>query len=157
MTFKTPDQFPGVSIEEGQIFEDVGVVPTQQGEVRYLSGSFIMSDSLGAFNPRHTGSTFDEQQHEGLYTLTHFQTMNTFDEVIYTGLPRRISNVISWDSPSKIRKVREQRYIYTQHRVTQLIDAQYDAIGTLKYVLTESVSYVDSLSFYVSNINRTRN
>jgi hypothetical protein len=52
---RTPDAFPGVRKEEGIIFDIDGENPSVEGEVRYVSGSFQMQDSVGVYDPRAGG------------------------------------------------------------------------------------------------------
>lgn len=49
---RTPDRVPGPSIEEETRYESQIIDPTEEGAVRYVSGSFRLRDSLGVYNPR---------------------------------------------------------------------------------------------------------
>ena len=66
----TPDRKPGVSFEEGQVYEDEGIDPNEDGEVRFSNGEFKMQDSIGVFNPRLSGG-ISEAQHNALRVLIH--------------------------------------------------------------------------------------
>jgi len=55
MSGRTPDSFPGVRLDEGIILDPI-VSASQEGEMRYISGSFSFYDSQGEFNPRSSGS-----------------------------------------------------------------------------------------------------
>lgn len=48
---RTPDRYPGVRLEEGVVFEDT-TTTSEEGELRYVSGSFQLEDSIGAYDPR---------------------------------------------------------------------------------------------------------
>lgn len=112
------------------------------------SGQVIFSASNGAF---------DETEHENLDTLTHFLTEDSYDEVIYAGSPVKISQIITWDSVAKTSKIKEQTYSYTSTRVTEIIEAQFNALGNVKYAISESISYVNPSGNKIANITRTRN
>jgi hypothetical protein len=159
----------GIGLQTGSlnVQDDLNAIRSQLRRVIHNTESGSWYDPLsGSATPRginqindaldHMTGTFSEPQHESLHTLTHFIASSSYEQVTYSGTPRRISSVVTWDSSAKVRKVRESRYTYVGNRVTTLIDVQYDTTGSLKYALTESISYADPYSFYVSSITRTR-
>jgi len=158
MPGQTPHDFPGELLDEGIILDDLpsGSLPTQSGEIRFVSGSFIFRDEIGLFNPRPSGTFgITEQQHEELDTLAHFQVKNSFEEVVYSGQPPRIASITTWNNITKDYKMQEDRFSYTGRRLTTIVSDQF-VTGTLIYSLSESISYVDPFSNRVANVTRTR-
>jgi len=67
---RTPDRFPGIREEESLLLLSGTLIPSQEGESAYVSGSFQMKDNLGTFNPRSSGSLpTPENEGEVLITL----------------------------------------------------------------------------------------
>jgi len=133
----TPDRTPGVSLEEGQVYEDEGIDPSQEGEVRYSGGQFKMQDSTGIFDPRTGG--ISESQHEDLDTLAHDIVEDSYEELTYSG--SRVTNSTVWTDSGKTTKIRETQISYSGNKITQTIDIQYDAAGVEAYRLTSVLTY----------------
>lgn len=60
---RTPDRHPGEADEEGIVFENFppGNLPVQNGEIRYVDGSFWLYDAIGLFNPRSASNLFGSE------------------------------------------------------------------------------------------------
>ncbi len=56
---RTPDRTPGVSDEEGIVFSDESVDPTQVGEIRNNAGALKAQDAIGVFNLRQGTADLD--------------------------------------------------------------------------------------------------
>lgn len=100
-----------------------------------------MRDALGNFNPRSGGSGITESQHQTLDTLVHEIDENSFDEVTRSG--GRVMQIITWDSPAKLLKIREEAVTRDSlGRVTQYQAIQYDGVGAVKETMTETYTRV---------------
>lgn len=110
-----------------------------------VAGTKTLTDLLAA------GSGITEPQHENLDSLTHWLVETSWDEVLYTG--SKVQNVTTWDSPSKVTKIRETQVTYTGNKVTQAIDIQYDASGVELYRIQENFTYTGNK---ITAITRTR-
>ena len=145
----TPDRSPGVSLEEGQIYEDQAVDPSADGEVRYSGGDFKMQDQFGIFNPR-AGGGISEPQHNALRVLIHLADgvggpMEDFASGAYrettptTAFP---TSVIWWESAAKLKKIVEKTITYTGAFPTTIKWESYDTDGsTVLATVTDSISY----------------
>lgn len=127
--------------------------PTSEGQVRKSGNDIVafIDGSVKSLTASSSGIT--ESEHENLDTIVHDIAETSYDEVTYSG--RRLMSTVTWDSASKITKVREVLLTYTGNRVTQVVTKQYDASGTLKNTLTETFSYIGG-SRRVSSIARTK-
>jgi hypothetical protein len=97
---------------------------------------------LADFDTAISGGGITEEQHEALDTLAHEIVETSFDEVLYTG--SRATGYIVWTDASKTKKIREEEYIYTGGKITQMIYRQYDGTGVLKKTITEDYTYSGS-------------
>jgi hypothetical protein len=148
----TPDRFPGPQEEEELIVTPLDSDPVIGGAIRYVSGSFRAMDGDGVFNLR-SGSGLSESAHEVLDQLVHEVAEDSFDEVVY-GVGNRVIGYIVWETSGKLKKIREEQYIYAGNLVTSIVVTQYDAAGDLKDQFTETVAYtgnrVDSITRVVA-------
>lgn len=156
---RTPDRRPGKLLEEEILLDDrTGEGdPIDERAIRYLNGEFRMRDSLGVFNPRGGGGTGDgitEAEHEGLDTLAHGLTEDSFDVATYSG--NRVTNITTYTDNSESVKVRERVYVYSGIRVTQVDTIQYDGAGVELYRIRETISYVNPSGNRVASITRVR-
>lgn len=78
---KTPDRAPGVSDEEGTIYEATQLA-TSVGEVRYDGSRFSMYDSVGEFDPRAGGAGTDDRR---LKVSTDDTTPGFLEEKVVAG------------------------------------------------------------------------
>jgi len=113
--------------------------------------TFILQDaSVGAAVwVDFTGLT--ENEHEALDTLVHDIAETSYDEMTYSG--NRLTNQTTWETASKLKKIREQQITYSGGRVTQIINIQYDAAGVENTRTTEVYSYSGNK---VTDVTRTQ-
>ena len=96
-----------------------------------------------------TGMT--EEQHRVLPSSNHWLDQDSYDEVIRAG--NKTTNVITWDSPLKTRKIREEIITRAGGVVTQIATNNYNGSGILHETLTEAFTRAGGK---VTNITRTR-
>jgi hypothetical protein len=150
---KTPDRTPGVSDEEGTIYEATGVA-AQAGEVRFTGTRFSMHDGTIEFDPA-TGSGLSEAQHETLDTLTHSIAEDSHQQITRTS--GKTQNVTWYTDSGETVKIREMvltRDPVTTGKVSVVTLKQYDGTGTLSVTLTGTLNRVsgkvDSIDWVVS-------
>ncbi len=113
------------------------------------SGAAVWMNTTGG----GSGSGISELEHETLDTLVHNINETSYDEVTRSG--SKITSIITWDSASKTKKVREILMTYSGSKVTQVISHQYNPSGSVIQTLTENYTYV-GLSRRVSSITRIK-
>lgn len=74
---------------------------------------------------------------------------DSFDEVVRTG--GRITSVITWETPAKIKRIREVAITYEAGRAKVVTEEQYNAGGALKRTLTSTATYSGGLLASVLN------
>lgn len=91
---QTPNRFPGQIDAEGVIFDTAVVDPTAAGGMRYVSGDFLLKDSLGVFNPR-SGSALPSTEIE-----IDFGALPTwgFETTVVDAAVSPTSSVLIWQS-----------------------------------------------------------
>lgn len=94
---------------------------------------------------------FSEEQHRLLPSSNHWIDQNSYDEITRSG--GKISQIVTWDSPSKTRKIREEVITRTSGLISQVVTSNYDGLGVLHETLTEVITRT---SGRVVNIARTR-
>ena len=134
----TPDRRPGPLEEDEEIrLIENADAPSRAGAFNFDGASFVMRDSIGAFNPR-SGGGISEEQHTNLDTLTHGIDQTSYDEI--TRVDGKVTHIAIWDSPLKNVLIREDTFTRSGRfgRVTQCVTKQYDRnTGALKETLTE--------------------
>lgn len=75
MGFRTPDQFPGVTNQEGLILLDESVQPLTVGEFRLDGTDLFARDGVGVFNLRQGGGALPAPTGPGQQLMT--DTTNT--------------------------------------------------------------------------------
>jgi len=150
---KTPDRFPGEADEEGLLLEEAGSDPTTVGGMRLVGGDFRLRDSAGVFNPRTGGSGITAEEHRNLDQLVHGLAENFFEEYTYTG--GKVTNVTTWETSGKLKKVREEQYAYSSGKVSQVVTIQYDGSGNEVERVTESYAYLGSKVTSVTAVRAT--
>lgn len=150
---KTPDDYPGKRIEDSILIVSGTATATENGEILYVSGSgfqFFEEGVVKTLAPAG-GSALTEAQHEALFTLTHQIVSSTYDVVTYAN--NKIDNFTTWADSSQTRKVREEQVSYSGNFVSQVISIQYNSLGVIQNVVTESIGYVGSL---ISSVTRVK-
>jgi len=113
--------------------------PADEGMLWYNDGSFKARDGTGLFDLRSAGG-ITEAQHEALDTLVHFIDETSFDEFTYLG--SRPTKLTTYDQEALPRKkIREQEFIYSLGKVSQIVTKQYDASENVKMTVTETFNY----------------
>ena len=144
---RTPDPI-GDSLE----LPEIGLDPVLVGEVTLNAGAIKARDVIGTFNLRQGAASYNSVVHRAEDQLVHEVAETSFDELIYTG--NRVDQLITWTSPAKVLKIREELYTYTGNKVTQIVTKQYDALGVIIVgeTMTEVVAYTGNS---VVSITRT--
>jgi len=93
---------------------------------------------------------FTEAQHEAFDTLAHELVEDAYEEYAYSGA--RVTGVITWATPSKLLKIREEQFTYSGNNLTVAITIQYDGAGAELYRLTETLTYSGGRVTSVSNV-----
>jgi len=136
---KTPDRFPGEREDEGLLLDEDSVEPTQNGEMKYVSGSFKAKDGTGVFNLRSGGGGISEAQHHALDYLGHEIDEDAYEEFTFTG--NNITNVTIWTDSGKTTKIREFQYVYSVGKISTETVIQYDGAGSEKERLVLTYSF----------------
>jgi hypothetical protein len=76
-----------------------------------------------------------EEQHRLLPSSNHWIDQDSYDEIIRSG--SKTTQVVTWDSPLKTRKIREEVLTRTGGVVSQLVTSNYNGSGILYETLTE--------------------
>jgi hypothetical protein len=84
------------------------------------------------------GGGISEGQHELLDTLTHDLAETCYQEFTRSG--GRVTEIIFWETSSKLKKVREILITRAAGRVSVITVKQYDGTGTLKNTLTGTIT-----------------
>jgi hypothetical protein len=98
-----------------------------------------------------SASGISEAQHEGLRTLAHDLVDTSYDSATWVGSD--LTNVTTWTDNTMTTKVREIQATYSAHRLTQVIEIEYDLLGTETYRVVEDYSYTGNK---LANVVRTR-
>ncbi len=77
--------------------------------------------------------------HENVDSLIHNLAETCFTELTRDG-SNRVTNIIVWDSPSKVTKIRETNLTRTSGRVSQIVRKQYNPGGTLVQTVTSVIA-----------------
>jgi hypothetical protein len=76
-----------------------------------------------------------EEQHRLLPQSTHWLDQDSYDEVTRSG--GKTTQVVTWESSSKVRKIREALVTRVDGHISQLVTKSYDISGVLHETLTE--------------------
>lgn len=139
------DQFPTAVDPQEDHLECVGLVlddlDNRDESVRiYREGNDLRfmdvtnPDSVTLTDLLAVGMT--EEQHRFLPSSNHWIDQDSYDEVIKAGI--KTTNVITWDSPLKTRKIREEAITRVGGLVTQIVTSNYNGSGILHETLTEA-------------------
>lgn len=154
----TPDRFPGVSDDEGVIFEQVASSPVVNGEMRYKTGvGFRFMDEgvekgLGGLS---------ETEHKTLRQLIHLAeeggpwdgfASGAFEETLPAANPFPTS-VIWWESSAKLKKIVEETITYNGNKTINTDQWEVYAVDGSTVLLTATDTYAYSGVFVLS---RTR-
>ena len=139
MPLRSIDRTPGPSDEEETIYETNASPTGGLGSVSQDGTSFVMVDSVGAFNPRTGGSGVTEPQHDAYDKLLHNIQESAFDEVVRAG---QVTDVITWTDSGKTTKIRETSLTRAAGQVSSIVEKQYNGAGTLVQTRTGTVTRV---------------
>jgi len=129
---RTPDRFPGAREEEALQLENRATDPTSPGEIRYVNDQF-------RFNEGGTVVGLSLSGHRLFDELTHDLDEDYYMELSYTG--SRVSNITVWTDISKTTKIREYQFSYAGSRLSQLVEIQYNGVGSEVERLTHQLTY----------------
>lgn len=131
------DRHPGAR-EEDELFLKPGAdAPSQNGEMTYVSGTGFRFYEEGT-EKGLTGTGMSEAQHKSLDTLLHALSEDCYEEVTWSS--NKVTNVIYWDSASKITKIREVALTRSAGKVSQIDLIQYNASGVENVRMTGVVA-----------------
>lgn len=112
--------------------------PTEEGVARYVSGDLVAYLS-GEVKSLTTGTGLNPATHEALDTLVHELAEDYYEEYAYTG--NKVSNVTTWETAAKLKKIRELQVTYDGNRINTQVDIQYDSSGVEDYRMTYTYTY----------------
>ena len=145
---RTPDRFPGEREDEGLLLDPGAVVPTVNGELRYVTGVGFRFYEEGV-EKGLTGTGISETQHKTLRQLIHFID-NGPAEGFATGAYRETlpsanpfpTSVIWYTDSGKTDKIVEKLITYTGVNPTTIQWKMYDVDGsTVLATVTDAISY----------------
>lgn len=134
---RTPDRFPGEREEEGILLEPSAVVPTTNGEFRYVTGVGFRFYEEGV-ETGLSGSGITANQHLDLDQLVHDIAETSYLEVTRSG--GQVTDVIIYTDSGKTTKIREVNITRTLGQVSQVVTKQYDGGGSLVQTLTQTIT-----------------
>ena len=93
-----------------------------------------------------------ETEHRSLDQLVHEIAESSYDEIVYSG--NTITGLITWETSSKLKKIREITVTYTGNKVTNIKTEQFDASGNVitGETMDESPAYSCSK---ITNVTRS--
>ena len=145
---RTADRFPGEREDEGLLLDPGAVVPTVNGELRYVTGVGFRFYEEGV-EKGLTGTGISETQHKTLRQLIHFID-NGPAEGFATGAYRETlpsanpfpTSVIWYTDSGKTDKIVEKLITYTGVNPTTIQWKMYDVDGsTVLATVTDAISY----------------
>ena len=100
------------------------------------SGGFTLTELLAG-----AGGGITAGQHRVLDQLVHDISEDSYEEISYTG--NQVDSVVTWETSSKLKKIREQLFTYSGNKVVTIVAKQYDAAGALiaGETQTETLTY----------------
>lgn len=143
---QTPDRFPGERQDEGYLVEPSTVRPTQNGELRYVSGEGFRFYQEGS-EIGLSGSGISEATHKVLRQLIHLADGGGPFEGFASGAYRETTGgvfptaIVWWDSVSKTKKIVEKLLTWTGVNPTTIAWKGYDADGNLLVTVTDTIAY----------------
>lgn len=144
---QTPDRRPGPSDEEGIYLEQGAVVPTVNGEFRYVAGVGFRFYEEGS-EKGLTGSGISEAQHRTLRQLIHFIedgpaegfASGAYKETTPAGPFPTLE--VWYEDVSKAKKIVSLATTWSGVNITQEVWDIYDTDGSTSLVtITDAVSY----------------
>ncbi len=158
---RTPDRFPG-SREETEIVV-FNEADTQSGSINFVTGVFILSDSLGPYNPRTvaSGTGITAQEHRALRQLVHLADgggpfegfePSAFNELGPVGPFPTAS--IWWTSADRIARIVDESVTYNNNRTINTVQWRaFDTDGsTVLATVTDTYSYQ---GVFVQSVSRS--
>jgi len=140
----------GVAIQNDTSDDDVVLVS------RDVSGNLTLQDavtSLKTLAQLAAGTGMTEEQHRVLDQLVHDLAENYFEEYTYSS--GNVTNVTTWETSGKLKKIREEQYTYSSGKVSQAVTIQYDGSGNEVERLTETYTYSGSRVASVTAVRAT--
>lgn len=119
-----------------------GIELTSSAVSLYRSGNDLMFDDANNTPKTLTELAavgISESEHEALDTLAHDLAESFYREYTYTGW--RVTNVTTWETVSKLKKIREEQITYSSGRISTQISIQYDSSGVESYRMTYTYTY----------------
>lgn len=139
----------GIILNDGAgVFSGIGN-PNDSGGTSAPLGSFYIDKSTGDYYRKlaapdigwtlQSGGGLDGSTHRALDQLVHDVAEDSYTEVIYSG--NNVTDVIIWTDNGKTIKIKETNLVYTGNKITTETIKQYDAVGTLVEILTNTYAY----------------
>lgn len=123
----TSDLYPNVQVDGVDVIEETSVL-------NFVGTDFDIDDGGDPLDGKATisiatGAGLTPTSHRDLDQLVHNIAENSFTEYVRSG--NRITDLIIWETSSKIKKIREENYTYLNNRISTIVIKQYDGTGTL--------------------------
>lgn len=147
---RTPDRFPGEREDEGILLDNGALVPTVNGEIRYVTGTGFRFYEEGVVKGL-TGTGISEAQHKTLRQLIHLTeeggpwegfASGAYQEILPAADPFPTS-VIWWTSAAKTHKIVELTTTYNTNKTVNTEQWKvYDVDGsTVLATATDTWAY----------------
>lgn len=140
----------GVAIQNDTSNDDAVLVSRDE------AGNLTLKDavtSLKTLAQLAAGTGMTEEQHRVLDQLVHGLAENYYEEYTYSS--GHVINATTWETSSKLKKIREEQYTYSNGKVTQAVTIQYDGNGNEVERLTETYTYSGSRIASVTAVRAT--
>lgn len=99
------------------------------------------------------GGGMTPSDHRVLDQLVHDLAESYFEEYTYSS--GNVTNVTTWETSGKLKKIREEQYTYSSGKVSQAVTIQYDGSGNEVERVTETYSYSGSRVASVTAVRAT--
>jgi hypothetical protein len=151
---RTPDDFPGIRIDEGISLITTGSYPDASGEIFYVSGSGTGQPGF-YFNEegvvRGLSNGLDEFTHENLNTLVHDPIIGVSD-VTYNTIG--VTSLTLWTDLTRTVKLQDHYVNYGFNMLISSVTSSVYVSGTLNKQVVEEPSY--DMYRRITSIKRTR-
>jgi len=119
-----------------------------------VTGKMIETDGQGGWSLVDTVTVsggFSRPDHRQLDQLVHNIAEDSFEEITYSG--NKVQSIVAYTDMTKLIKIREEEYSYTDNKIYQVITRNFDSVGTVisGEVMVETYNYSGP---YVISIDR---
>ena len=135
---RTPDRQAGDRSETATIYDVTGIATSQEGELRYSNGEFLLQDANGEFKP------LGVERHKALRHLIHFIDSGPVGAGYFEATTQPFPTSYTWwTSSGKTQKIVELTVTRNaDQRPTQEVWEMYDTDGsTVLATVTDTITY----------------